>query len=46
MKYNIVYKFIDHDSPKKIDHFKSWRDTCKFMKSLLDDGYVILEVNG
>jgi len=46
MKYNIVYKFIDYDAPKKTDHFKTWKDACKFMKGLLDDGYIILEVNG
>lgn len=45
-KYNVIYKFIDFDAPRKQDFFTTWKDMCKFMKGLLDDGYVILEVNG
>ena len=45
-KYNIVYRWIDYDAEKKQDFFITWKDACKFMKSLLVDGYVILEVNG
>ena len=46
MKYSIAYKFIDFDSKRKIQFFNNWKDACKFMKSLLDDGYIILAVNG
>ncbi len=45
-KYNVIYKFVDDDAPKKQDFFTTWVDMCKFMKGLLDDGYIILEVNG
>ena len=45
-KYNVVYRFVDFDSKKKQDFFTTWADMCKFMKGLLDDGYIILEVNG
>jgi hypothetical protein len=46
MKYSIVYQFSDYDSLKKQDFFKTWKSACRFMKGLLDDGYIILEVNG
>lgn len=46
MKYTITYKFVDYDAEIKTNTFKTWRDTCKFLKSLLDDGYEILGVYG
>ena len=45
-RYNVVYKWVDYDAPKKCDFFNNWVDMCKFMKGLLNDGYIILEVNG
>jgi|GEM_PF-6338216 len=45
-KYNVVYRLIDYDAEKKVYFFTNWKSACKFMKSLLVDGYVILEVNG
>ncbi len=46
MKYTITYKFVDFDAEKKTDQFKTWLEACRFMKSLLDDGYEILGVDG
>ena len=46
MKYTITYKWCDYDSPTKKEYYSTWKDACRFMKSLLDDGYEILGVNG
>ncbi len=47
IKYTIIYVFVDCDSEKRsMSCFSNWKDACAFMKSLLDDGYIILEVNG
>lgn len=46
MKYTVTYKFVDYDAETKADKFKTWKEACRFMKGLLDDGYEILGVNG
>ena len=46
LRYGIKYKFIDFDAEEKIIEFKTWKEACLFMRSLLRDGYVILSVWG
>ena len=46
MKYSVTYKSVDFDAEVKVYGLRTWADTCRFMKSLLDDGYQISAVNG
>lgn len=43
--YRVEYKWLDHDAEEKEEIFPTWKETCEFMKSLLDDGYEILGVS-
>lgn len=46
IRYTVTFKFVDYDAEIQKQYFTNWADTCRFMKSLLDDGYEILNVNG
>ena len=45
-KYTIKYKAVDYDAEERVEHFKRWTEVCKFMKRMLDDGHLIVEVAG
>ena len=46
MKYHVTYKGPDYDASERREGCKTWKQACAFMKSLLDDGYLILGVDG